>query len=47
MKQFSCKGTMSDLNVITGLSEIELLELTVVFPHRFLCLAQTAVVVWD
>ena len=38
---------MSDLNVITGLSEIELLELMVVFPHRFLCLAQTAVVVWD
>lgn len=38
---------MSALNVFTGLSEVELLELTVVFPHRFLCLAQTAVVVWD
>lgn len=32
MKQFSYKGTMPVFIVITGLLEIELLELTVVFP---------------
>lgn len=38
---------MSALNVFTGLSEVELLELTVVFSPQIFVLGTTAVVVWD